>query len=43
MPNKLLESQVIKVWRHQLLDRTGLVTEDGKPIEIIYTRRLNGE
>ena len=37
------ESQVIKVWQHQLLDRTRLITEEGKPIEIIYPGRINDD
>ena len=43
MPNNPTESQVIKVWQHQLLDRTGLVTEEGEPIKIIYPGRLNDD
>ena len=41
MPNNVSESQLIEVWQHQLLDRTGLVTEGGEPIEIIYPGRIN--
>jgi len=41
LPNNPPESQFIRVWQHQLLDRTGLVTEEGEPIEIIYPGRLN--
>jgi len=43
LPNNLAESQLIKVWQHQLLDRVRLVTEDGEPVEIIYPGRLNDE
>ncbi len=43
MPNTLSESQLIKVWQSQLLDRARLFTEDGEPIEIIYAGRLNDE
>ncbi len=43
MSNNLPESQIIKVWQHQLLDRTGLVTEGGEPIEIIYPGRVNDD
>jgi len=43
MPNNLSESQIIKVWQHQLLDRTGFVTEGGEPIEIIYPGRINDD
>lgn len=39
----LSESQLVKVWQHQLLDRAGLATEDGETIEIIYPGRLNDE
>ncbi len=41
MVNNPTESQLIKVWQHQLLDRKGLVTERDEPIEIIYPGRLN--
>ena len=38
------ESQIIKVWQHQLLHRTTeLVTEEGEPIEIIYPGRINDD
>jgi hypothetical protein len=43
MPENLSESQLIKVWQHQWLDRAGLTTEDGEPVEIIYPGRLNDE
>ena len=43
MPNEPPESQIIKVWQYQLLDRTGLVTEEGEPIEIIYPGRPNDD
>ena len=43
MSNNFSESQLIKVWQNQLLDRTELVTEDGERIEIIYPGRLNDE
>ncbi len=43
MLNNLLESQIVKVWQHQLLDRKGLVTEGGEPIEIIYPGRINDD
>ena len=39
----LAESQLIKVWQHQLLDRAGLVTEDGAPLAVVYPGRLNDE
>ena len=37
----LAESQLIKIWQHQLLDKTGLTTEDGKPLTVVYPGRLN--
>ncbi len=43
MPDKLSERQLTKVWQQQLMNRAGLVTEDGEPIEIIYPGRLNDE
>lgn len=43
LPNSLSESQLSKVWQYQLLDRTGLVTEEGEPIEVIYPGRLNDD
>ena len=43
MPENLSESQLIKIWQDQLLDRDGLATEDGEPVEIIYPGRLNDE
>ena len=41
MINNLPEREITKIWQHQLLDRTGLVTEEGEPVEIIYPGRLN--
>ncbi len=43
MINNLPESQIIKIWQHQLLDRTELTTEDGEPIKIIYPGRINDD
>ncbi|MFC2072976.1 DUF2851 family protein [Chloroflexota bacterium] len=43
MPNNLSESQVIRIWQHQLLDRTVLITEGGEPIEVIYPGRKNDD
>ena len=37
------ESQIIKIWQHQLLDRTGLVTEEGEAVKVIYPGRINGD
>jgi len=41
--NNLPESQIVKIWQHQLLDRTGLTTEEGEPIRIIYPGRINDD
>ncbi len=38
---KLTESQVIKIWQHQLLDRAELATGEGESIKIIYPGRTN--
>ncbi len=43
MITNIPESQVIKIWQHQLLDRTELATESGEPIEIIYPGRINDD
>jgi len=40
---KVSESQIIKIWRYQLLKETELVTEDGQPIRIIYPGRSNDD
>jgi len=37
------ESQIIKIWQHQLLEATELVTEDGEPVRIIYPGRSNDD
>ena len=39
--NDLPESQVIKIWQHQLLSRTELTTDSGKQIKVIYPGRHN--
>ncbi len=39
----LTEKQVVQVWQYQLLDKTGLTTEDGIPLEIIYPGRPNDD
>ncbi len=39
----LTESQLTKIWQHQLLDQAGLATEDGEPIAVVYPGRLNDE
>jgi hypothetical protein len=38
---RVSEGQVIRMWQHQLLDRSELVTEAGEPIRIIYPGRIN--
>ncbi|MFC1948991.1 DUF2851 family protein [Chloroflexota bacterium] len=38
---KFSENQFVEVWKGQLFDKTGLATEDGEPIDIIYPGRLN--
>jgi len=38
---KVMESQVVKIWQHQLLSRTDLATEGGESIKIIYPGRIN--
>ncbi|MFC1974452.1 DUF2851 family protein [Chloroflexota bacterium] len=40
---KISESQVVKIWQHQLLDITKLATEDGESIEIVYPGRINDD
>ena len=37
------ESLVVKIWQHQLLDKTDLITEEGEPIKIIYPGRTNDD
>ncbi len=37
------ESQIIEIWRYQLLNRTELATEEGEPLEIIYPGRINDD
>jgi len=37
------EILAVKMWHHQLLNRTGLVTEEGEPIKIIYPGRINDD
>ena len=43
MINNPSESHIIKVWQYQLLDRTGLVTEGGELIGIVYPGRINDD
>jgi len=40
---KITENQVAQIWQQNLMDNAELITEDGKPIEIIYPGRLNNE
>ena len=37
------ESSIVKIWQHQLLDRTELLTEEGEPIKIVYPGRINDD
>ena len=39
---KVTESQVVRIWQHQLLDRTKLATEGGELIRVVYPGRING-
>ncbi len=41
--NKLTEQLLVKTWQEQLPSRTDLVTEDGKPVKIIYPGRINDD
>lgn len=41
--NNLSESQIVKIWQHQLLDRADLATEEGEPVRIIYPGRINDD
>ncbi len=41
MIKNLSEREVVKAWQRQLLDGTGLVSEGGESIEIIYPGRIN--
>ncbi len=43
MSVNLSEDQLGKVWQRQLLDRTKLVTEDGRLLEIVYPGRRNDD
>jgi hypothetical protein len=43
LPNKVSESELIKVWQCQWLERGRLVTEDGEPIEVVYPGRINDD
>jgi hypothetical protein len=37
------ESELVKVWQCQWLERGRLVTEDGEPIEVVYPGRINDD
>jgi len=39
----LPEKLIVKIWQHQLLDRTDLATEEGEPIRVIYPGRVNDD
>jgi len=41
--SNLSERQIVKIWQHQLLDRTELATEEGEGIKIIYPGRMNDD
>ena len=41
--NKITENQIVKIWQQKLPDNTGMNTEDGESVEIIYPGRLNNE
>ncbi len=41
--NNPSESEIARIWQRQLLNRTGLATEKGEPIEIIYPGRINDD
>ena len=41
--NRFPEPLVVKIWQHQLLGRTDLITEEGEPIKIIYPGRINDD
>lgn len=41
--NNFSERQLVRIWQYQLLDRKGLVTEDGEKIEVVYPGRINDE
>ena len=41
--SNLSERQIVKIWQHQLLDRTELATEEGEQIKIIYPGRMNDD
>ncbi len=43
MISNLSERQIVKIWQHQLLDRTELATEEGEQIKIIYPGRMNDD
>jgi len=40
---KVSERQIVKIWRHQLLDKTELTTEGGELIKIIYPGRITDD
>jgi hypothetical protein len=43
LPSNPSESELIKVWQCQWLERGRLVTEDGEPIEVVYPGRINDD
>ncbi len=40
---KLSERQLVKIWQHQLLDKTELITEGSEPVKVIYPGRINDD
>ena len=40
---KIAESEVVEIWKSQLLDRAELATEGGKSLRIIYPGRVNND
>ncbi len=40
---RVRESQVINIWRHQLVDGAEMVTEGGEPIRVVYPGRINDD
>jgi len=41
--NNLPEREIVKIWRHQLLDKTELTTEGGERLKIIYPGRITDD
>lgn len=41
--NSITESQIIRIWQHELLNGARLVAEGSEPIEIVYPGRNNDD